>query len=146
MSKKPDYVDLSSDSESDQSGWANYFPPMASSSKQSKTSKKLLFYEDVQAQSSHAAESSSSEEEDDDEIYDKTYGLADELPKALSQALESAIAGLKALPVPEKAAPRPKPPKQVLCLPSPNWLAMQTPQRAHKTKNDNKGKGKRPIE
>ena len=146
MSKKPDIIDLTSDSESDQSGWANYFPPMASSSKQSKPSKELLFYEDVQAQSSHAVVSSSSDEDEDDETYDKTYTLAEELPNALSQALESAIAGLKKIPMPEKAAPRPKPAKQVLCLPSPKWLAMQTSQKVHKTKNDIKGKGKRPME
>ena len=105
MSKKPQTIDLTSDSESDQSGWENYFPPMASSSKQSKSAKELLFYEDVQAQSSHAVVSRSS---DDD---DETKALGRTLSTALSQAMESAIAGLKNLPVSDKAASRPKPPK-----------------------------------
>ena len=142
MSKKPQVIDLTSDSESDQSsGWENYFPPMASSSKQSKSAKELLFYEDVQAQSSHAVALSSSDEDDD-----KTKALGKKLATSLSQALSSAITGLKNLPMPEKAATRPKPPNQVLCVPSPQWLAMQTQQRDHKTKKDNKGKGKRSKE
>ena len=146
MSKKPEIIELSSDSESDQGGWLSYFPPKASSS-----SKELIFYEEAQALTPLAVgtplqENDDQEEDDDDEIYDKTYQLAEELPNALSQALASAISGLKAIPVPEKAAPRPKPPKQVLCLPSPKWLAMQTSQKVHKTKHDYKGKGKRPME
>ena len=141
MSKKPQPIDLTSDSESDQSGWENYFPPMASSSKQSKPAKELLFYEDVQAQSSHAVVSSSSVEDDDE-----TYAMGKKLSTALSQALESAITGLKNLPVPDKAASRPKPPKQVLGLPNPKWLAMQTQQGDHKTKKNSKGKGKRSME
>ena len=145
MSKKPEIIDLSSDSESDHSGWMSYFPPKASSSKE------LIFYEEAQALTPLAVgtplqENNDEEDDDDDEIYDKTYQLAEELPKALSQALESAISGLKRIPSPEKAAPRPKPAKQVLCLPSPKWLAMQTSQKVHKTKHDYKGKGKKPME
>lgn len=135
MSKKPQTIDLTSDSESDQSGWENYFPPMTSSSKQSKSAKELLFFEDVQAQSSHAVVSSSSNENDKE-----TEALGKKLATSLSQALSSAITGLKNLPMPERAASRPKPPNQVLCVPSPKWLAMQTQQRDHKTKKDKKGK------
>ena len=139
MSKKPEIIELSSDSESDQGGWASYFPPKASSSR-----KEPIFYEEAQGLTPSADDEQ--EEEDEDDIYDKTYQLAEELPNALSQALASAISGLKALPLPEKAAPKPKPPKQVLCLPSPKWLAMQTSQKVHKTKHDYTGKGKRPME
>ena len=73
MSKKPEFIELSSDSEYDQGGWFSYFPPKASSS-----SKELIFYEEAQALTPLAVgtplqDNDDQEEDDDDEIYDKTY-------------------------------------------------------------------------
>ena len=92
---------MSSDSSSKASGWESYFPPCASSSSSKKSIKKTA----TPAPSLEFYSISS----DDDE----TYTLSKELPKALSQALNSAISNLKKIPVPEKPARLPKPPKQV---------------------------------
>lgn len=69
--------------------------------------------------------------------------LANELPHALTQALESAIQNMK-WPVPRKE----RPPKQVLGLACPRKQASFDDKRktAQKGKHNYEGKGKRPME
>ena len=69
--------------------------------------------------------------------------LANELPHALTQALESAIQNMK-WPAPRKE----KPPKQVLGLPYPRKQAPADNKRksAQKGKQSYEGKGKKPME
>ena len=132
MSKKPDFIDLSSDSESDQSGWINYFPLNASSFKE------LIFYEDAQALNPLAIGFLDKEESPD---------LASQLPNALSTALGSALSSMNKVPMREKTAKRPKPAKQIMGLPCPKWLAMQNQAKgSHKAKSSYKGKVKKPME
>ena len=86
----------------------------------------------------------SSSSDDDDE----TYTLSKEFPKALTQALGSALSNMKKIPVPEKPARLPKPPKQVLGLACPRmWSTFENQRKsAQKAKHNYKGKGKKPME
>ena len=119
--------DDSSDSEisyysDSDSGWSGYFPPCASSSTNLKPNKKV----------STPAPAAS---------------LSNELPQALTQALESALKNMK-WPAPEKPARLQRPPKQVPGLACPRKQSTFENKRksAQKAKQDYQGKGKRPME
>ena len=147
MSNHPDIINISSDSsssESEESGWTNYLPPCVSSSSSKKPKRKIETAEssdDLPTPPSYVFYSSSSYD-------DETYTLSKELPKALTQALESALSNMKKIPVPEKPARLSKPPKQVLGLDSPRMWSTFDNQRksAQKAKHNYKGKGKKPME
>ena len=96
-----------SDSEQESSGWGDYFPPFASSSTNMKPNKKI----NTPAPAPSLEFYSSSFSDDDDE----PYTLSNELPKALTTALESALVNMK-WPALENPARLQKPPKQVLGL------------------------------
>ena len=132
MSSNPDIIEISSDSDdSASSGWSNYFPPYVSTSSTKKPKRKMRT----------PSPSSSS---DDDE----PYILSKELPRALTQALETAILSMKKIPMPEKPVLPTKHAKQVLGLPCPRkWNGMQEqPRGVHKTMPSYKGKGKEAME
>jgi hypothetical protein len=78
---------------------------------------------------------------------DPTYTLSNELLKALTTALESAISNMK-WPAPSKPAVHQKPPPQVLGLACPRKQLSFDDKRkkASKGKHDYEGKGKKPME
>ena len=135
MSKQPIIIDLTSDSSSDSSdssssGWNAYFPHAATSS--SKKNRKIVFKLPTPSPSPPPSPPASLEFYEDvvhtDED-DETFNV----PK-------------RKLPM-ERPERLPKPPMQVLGLPSPRWLALQGQGRAApRSKPKYQGKGKKPME
>jgi hypothetical protein len=110
-----------SDFDSD-AGWSGYFPPDAASSTNPKPNKKMS-------------------------VPAPSPSLANELPQALTQALESAIKNMK-WPAQRKPERPERPPKQILGLACPRKQASFDDQRktTQKGKQSYQGKGKRPME
>ena len=110
----------------DDAGWSGYFPPDVSTS-------------------TITDAASSINPKPKKKVYVPAPGsyLANELPHALTQALESAIKNMK-WPAPRKE----RPPKQVLGLVCPRKQASFDEKRntAQKGKQSYQGKGKRPME
>ena len=137
MSKQPIIIELTSDSSSSSSsdssdsssGWNAYFPQGASSS--SRRPRKIVFKLPTPSPSPPPSPPSSFEFYEDvvhSEEEDETFTVS-----TRRSPLEK----------PERA---PKPPKQVLGLPSPKWLALQNQGRAApRTKTKSQGKGKKPM-
>ena len=137
MSKLPTIIDLSSDSSSDSSssslsGWNAYFPHAASSS--SRRPRKIIFKLPTPSPSpppSPPASLQFYEDVEHSDEDDKTYSVSKRrVPKETPERL-------------------PKPPMQVLGLPSPRWFALQSQgqgRAAPRTKTKNQGKGKKPME
>lgn len=120
-----------SDSEFEDPGWTDYFPPAVSSSSKSVASSTIT----------DAASTTNPKPRKKKNVPGSS--LANELPYALTQALESAIQNMK-WPAPRKE----KPPKQVLGLPCPRKQAPADKKRksAKKGKQSYEGKGKKPME
>lgn len=120
-----------SDSDFEDSGWINYFPPAVSSSSKSVASSTIT----------DAASTTNPKPRKKKSVPGSS--LTNELPYALTQALESAIQNMK-WPAPRKE----KPPKQVLGLPCPRKQAPADNKRksAQKGKQSYEGKGKKPME
>lgn len=154
MSSKPDIIDISSDSSSDESAssrWANHFPPCAPTSltkKQRKKVEKPIASDELltppPASSLELPSYAPSFYSDDKE----PLALAMSLPKELQKDFEKAVTSMRKIPVPESTLPHPKPAKQVLGLPCPKmWDAMPDQARCfHKTMPGYKGKGKHAME
>ena len=135
MSKQPIIIDLTSDSSSDSSdssssGWNAYFPHAATSS--SKKNRRINFKLPTPSPSPPPSPPASLEfyedvvntDEDDETFMEPKRKLPMERPERL-----------------------PKPPTQVLVLPSPRWLALQGQGRAAPiSKPRYQGKGKKPME
>ena len=142
-------VYISSDNSSDNSsndecssGWSGYFPPSAfpssaasASSTNKKPSKKKI--------SAVSAPSLDVDSEKDD----PTFNLSEELPKALTTALKTAIHNMK-WPESSKPAKDLKPPPQVLGLACPRKQLSFDEKRnkSAKGKHAYEGKGKKPKE
>jgi hypothetical protein len=120
-----------SDSEFEDPGWTDYFPLTVSSSSKSVATSTIT----------DAASTTNPKSKKKKAIPGSS--LANELPCALTQALESAIQNMK-WPAPRKE----KPPKQVLGLPCPRKEASSENKKkaAQKGKHSYEGKGKRPME
>jgi hypothetical protein len=120
-----------SDSEFEDPGWTDYFPPIMTSSSKSGTTSTIT----------DAASTTNPKPKKKKDVPGSS--LANELPHALTQALESAIQNMK-WPAPRKE----KPPKQVLGLPCPRKQAAADNKRksAQKGKQSYEGKGKKPME
>lgn len=120
-----------SDSDFEDLGWMGYFPPNVSSSSMSVSNSTIT----------DAA--STTNPKPKKKKYVPGPSLANELPHALTQALESAIQNMK-WPAPRKEKPR----KQVLGLACPRKQAFFDDKRktAQKGKQSYEGKGKRPME
>ena len=132
MSKRPIIIDLTSDSSSDSSssGWNAYFPHAATSS--SKKQRKIIFKLPTPSPSPPPSPPASLEFYEDVEHTDEDDETFTE-PKR-KMLLER----------PERL---PKPPMQVLGLPSPRWLALQFQSRAApRSKPRCQRKGKKPME
>lgn len=123
------------------SGWSGYFPPSAfpssvasASSTNKKSSKKKI--------SAASAPSLDVDSEKDD----PTFNLSEELPKALTTALKTAIHNMK-WPESSKPAKDLKPPPQVLGLACPRKQLSFDEKRNKpaKSKHAYEGKGKKPI-
>ena len=142
MSNNQEIIEISSDlssSSSSEAGWAHYFPSRASTSSSKPPKRKTK----TPSPPREPSPPSSFEYKDSS---DEEYTLEKKLPKALSAALQTAMSNLRKLPVPEKPSRRPKPPKQILGLASPRWIAMQQQAKQdHKVKPSDKGKGKKPM-
>ena len=116
-----------SDSDFDEdAGWSGYFPPEVSTST-----------------ITDATSTTKSKPKKKSSVPASGASLANELPHALTQALESAIKNMK-WPAPRKE----RPPKQVLGLACPRKQASFDDKRktAQKGKQSYEGKGKRPME
>ena len=108
-----------SDSEENSTGWSGYFPPTTTSAPSV----------DV-----------------DSEKDDPTFNLSEELPKALTTALKTAISNMK-WPESSKSAKDLKPPPQVLGLACPRKQLSFDEKRNKpaKSKHTYEGKGKKPM-
>ena len=122
-----------SDSDFEDQGWSGYFPPNVSSSSMSVATSTIT----------DAASTTNPKPKKKKFVPAPGSSLANELPTALTQALESAIKNMK-WPAPRKE----RPPKQVLGLPCPRKQASADNKRktAKKGKQSYEGKGKRPME
>ena len=135
MSKQPVIIDLTSDSSSDSSdssssGWNAYFPHAATSS--SKKQRKIVFKLPTPSPSPPPSPPASLEFYEDVEHTDEDD--------------ETFIVPKRKVPM-ERPERLPKPPMQVLGLPSPRWLALQGQGRAApRSKPRCQGKGKKPME
>ena len=120
-----------SDSEFEDPGWTDYFPPTMSSSSKSVATSTIT----------DAASTTNPKPKKKKAVPGSS--LANELPHALTQALESVIQNMK-WPTPRKE----KPPKQVLGLPCPRKQAPADNKRksVQKGKQSYEGKGKKPME
>ena len=120
-----------SDSDFEDPGWSGYFPPNVSSSSMSVANSTIT----------DAASTTNPKPKKKKSVPGSS--LANELPHALTQALESAIQNMK-WPAPRKE----RPPKQVLGLACPRKQASFDDKRktAQKGKQSYEGKGKRPME
>jgi hypothetical protein len=120
-----------SDSEFEDPGWTDYFPPTVSSSSKSVATSTIT----------DAASTTNPKPKKKKCVPGSS--VANELPHALTQALESAMQNMK-WPTPRKE----KPPKQVLGLPCPRKQASSDDKTktAKKGKHSYEGKGKRPME
>lgn len=134
-------ISYCSDSDELSSGWSGYFPPSAfpsnaasASSTNRKSSKKKI--------SAAAAPSLDVDSEKDD----PTFNLSEELPKALTTALKSAINNMK-WPESSKPAKDLKPPPQVFGLACPRKQLSFDEKRNKpaKGKHAYEGKGKKPM-
>jgi hypothetical protein len=134
-------ISYCSDSEELSSGWSGYFPPSAfpssaasASSTNKKSSKKKI--------SAASAPSLDVDSEKDD----PTFNLSEELPKALTTALKSAIHNMK-WPESSKPAKDLKPPPQVLGLACPRQQLSfyEKRNKPAKGKHAYEGKGKKPM-
>ena len=135
MSKQLVIIDLTPDSSSDSSessslGWNAYFPHAATSS--SRRQRKIIFKLPTPSPSPPPSPPASlqfyEDVEHSDEV-DETFSV----PK-------------RRVPM-ERPERLPKPPMQVLGLPSPRWLALQGQGRAApRSKPRCQGKGKKPME
>ena len=129
-------ISYCSDSEELSSGWSGYFPPRATSaaSTTKNSNKKRI------------SAASASSHDVDSEKDDPTFNLSDELPKALTTALKSAIQNMK-WPESSKPADDLKPPPQVLGLACPRQQLPFDEKRNKpaKGKHTYEGKGKKPM-
>lgn len=129
-------ISYCSDSEELSSGWSGYFPPSAASasSTNKRSSKKKI------------SAASAPSLEVDSERDDPTFNLSEELPKALTTALKTAIHNMK-WPESSKPAKDLKPPPQVLGLACPRKQLSYDEKRNKpaKGKNAYEGKGKKPM-
>ena len=135
-----DEISYCSDSEELSTGWSGYFPPSAATA----TSSNIRSNKKISAAPAPSLEFYSSSSSDGD---DPTYTLSKELPKALTNAMESVISNMK-WPAPSKPAKQLKPPPQVLGLTGPRKQISFDDKRkkASKGKHDYDGKGKKPME
>ena len=129
-------ISYCSDSEELSSGWSGYFPPSTSSV--SSTTKKS-------SKKKNSAASAPSHDVDSEKD-DPTFNLSEELPKALTTALKSAIHNMK-WPESSKPARDLKPPPQVLGLACPRKQLSYDEKRNKpaKSKHAYEGKGKNPM-
>ena len=128
-------ISYCSDSEELSSGWSGYFPPSAASA--TSTNKR----------SSKMTSAASAPSLDvDSERDDPTFNLSEELPKALTTALKTAIHNMK-WPESSKPAKDLKPPPQVLGLACPRKQLSYDEKRKKpaKSKHAYEGKGKKPM-
>lgn len=123
-SSSDEVISYVSDSEEHSSGWSGYFPPSAFPS------------------STASAPSVDVDSEKDD----PTFNLSEELPKALTTALKTAIHNMK-WPESSKPAKDLKPPPQVLGLACPRKQLSFDEKRNKpaKGKHAYEGKGKKPM-
>ena len=134
MSKQPIVIDLTSDSSSDSSdsslsGWNAYFPHGASSSRRPR---KIVFKLPTPSPSPPPSPPASFE------FYEDVVHSDEEDETFTVSTRRSPLKRPERLP---------KPPKQVLGLASPKWLALQNQGRtAPRTKPKFQGKGKKPME
>ena len=129
-------ISYCSDSEELSSGWSGYFPPStaSASSTTKRSSKKKI------------SAASAPSQDVDSEKDDPTFNLSEELPKALTTALKSAIHNMK-WPESSKPADDLKPPPQVLGLACPRKQLSFDEKRNKpaKDKHTYEGKGKKPM-
>lgn len=127
-----------SDSEFEDPGWLNYFPPHVEFVRPHESFSSLSV-----ANSSITDATSTTNQKPKKKKSLPGSSLSNELPHALTQALESAIQNMK-WPAPRKE----RPPKQVLGLACPRKQASFDDKRKNtqKGKQSYKGKGKRPME
>ena len=139
MSKQPIVIDLTSDSSSSSSsdssdsssGWNTYFTQGASSS--SRRPRKIVFKLPTPSPSPPPSPPASFE------FYEDVVHTDEED--------ESFSVSTRRSPL-ERPERLPKPPKQVLGLPSPRWLALQNQSQgraAPRSKTKSQGKGKKPM-
>jgi hypothetical protein len=129
-------ISYCSDSDELSSGWSGYFPPsVASASSTNKRSSKKK----ISAASAPSLDV-------DSERDDPTFNLSEELPKALTTALKTAIHNMK-WPESSKPAKDLKPPPQVLGLACPRKQLSYDEKRKKpaKGKHAYEGKGKKPM-
>ena len=137
MSKQPVIIDLTSDSSSDSSdssssGWNAYFPRGASSL--SRRPRKIVFKLPTPSPSPPPSPPASFE------FYEDVVHTDEEDETFSVSTRRSPL---------ERPERLPKPPKQVLGLPSPRWLALQNQNQgraAPRSKTKSQGKGKKPME
>ena len=117
----------------DDAGWSGYFAPNISTSSMSVATSTIT----------DAASTTNPKPKKKKSVPAPGSSMANELPHALTQALESAINNMK-WPAPRKE----RPPKQVLGLACPRKQASFDDKRktAQKGKQSYEGKGKRPME
>jgi hypothetical protein len=112
MNTDPNIIDISCDSTSESSGWANnYLPPKVSTSGKKKVESPVTS-EDLLTPPPYVFDSDVDYDDDDDD--------SSRLAKVLGLELEKAASSMRPIPVPvtnQSSQTRPKPPKQVLGLP-----------------------------
>ena len=126
-----------SDSEFEDPGWLDYFPPQVQWMGPQEASATMS------AAESTITDAGSASSKRPKKKVGAGSSLAKELPQALTQALETAIQNMK-WPAPRKE----RPPKQVLGLACPRKQTSFDDKRrtAQKGKHSYEGKGKRPME
>lgn len=127
-----------SDSEFEDPGWSDYFPPHVQWMGHQEASSRMSA-----ANSTITDAGSTTSKKPKKKKVVTGSSLAKELPHALTQALETAIQNMK-WPAPRKE----RPPKQVLGLACPRKQTSFDDKRrtAQKGKQSYEGKGKRPME
>ena len=142
----PNIIEISSDSSSDSesSGWKNYFPPNYSSTSRVNLSKKKAEITSSEEPSTdelppYVDDSSSSSDSSDDDDLQKLSDL-------LTKEFEKAASSMKRIPVPEKKQ-NPKPRTVVLALPCKKVSDVMGSRGARsKTMPNILGKGKGKLE
>ena len=137
-------ISYCSDSEEQSSGWNGYFPPCAF---QTSTISASSVNRKAKKKRNSAASASAPSHDVDSERDDPTFNLSEELPKALTTALKTAIQNMN---WPESSQPSTdlKPPPQVIGLACPRKQLSFDEKRNKpaKGKHAYEGKGKKPKE
>jgi hypothetical protein len=136
-------ISYCSDSDELSSGWSGYFPPSAFTSNTAPASS----VNKKSSKRNSAASASAPSHDIDSEKDDPTFNLSEELPKALTTALKTAIQNMN-WPESSKPAEDLKPPPQVLGLACPRKQLSFDEKRNKpaKGKHAYEGKGKKPKE